>query len=108
MPNYILTAYDVENGLDKRLAAREAHFEYMHKLSEEGKVILGGAMLDESGKMIGSTLFLSMSKEELEAYKKDEPYLKQGVWGDVKIQEAKFGEFFLANIAEKYKKSEVA
>jgi uncharacterized protein len=106
MPNFILTAYDAPNSLDKRLATRDAHFEYMKKLSEAGKVILGGAMLDESGNMIGSTIFFSMTHQEMEDYKAKEPYIEAGVWADVKIQEAKVGEFFLTNIANRYNKQE--
>lgn len=108
MPSYILTAYDAPNSLDKRLATREAHLEYIKELSQAGKAILGGAVMDDKDQMIGSVIFFSMTKEEMEEYKQKEPYIIAGVWGEIKIQEAKFGDFFLANIADRYIKQATA
>lgn len=108
MPKYIVTAYDAPNSLDKRLATREAHIKYIKELSDNGKAIIGGAMKDDQQNMIGSVLFFDMSAEELEEYKTKEPYIKAGVWADIKIHETSFGDFFIANIADKYNKQQIA
>ncbi len=107
MPNYILIAKDAPNSFEKRIATREAHLDFIKELSKDGKALLGGAILDDAGKMDGSIIFFSMTQEEFEQYKKDEPYIQAGVWGDIKIQEAKYGEFFLENIAKNYAPQEL-
>lgn len=39
---YAIIASDVENSLDKRLAARPAHIERLQQLKAEGRVVLAG------------------------------------------------------------------
>ncbi|MCU9545349.1 YciI family protein, partial [Pseudomonas mosselii] len=39
---YAIIASDVENSLEKRLAARPAHIERLQQLKAEGRVVLAG------------------------------------------------------------------
>ena len=82
---YIITAYDGENMLEKRLEVRSMHLENMSKLN--GKVICAGGLLDEEGKMKGSAMVLEFEKEEdLKAYLDSEPYILEHVWEKIDIQ----------------------
>ncbi|KAJ3260823.1 hypothetical protein HK103_007386 [Boothiomyces macroporosus] len=72
---------DYPNAIEKRLAARPAHLERNAKAKETGFSLLGGAILNNEQQMIGSAvLFDAPSKEALEEYIKEDPYVKQKVW----------------------------
>ncbi|MDO3628107.1 YciI family protein [Mucilaginibacter sp. BT774] len=89
MKQYLVTAYDYtnEDSLQNRLNVRPCHLDGARELKENGNFILGGAMLNDEGKMIGSVMVLQFeTDEELEAWKKSEPYLTQKVWETVDIK----------------------
>ncbi|MBD2704092.1 hypothetical protein IC229_25830 [Spirosoma sp. BT702] len=86
---YVVHAYDYTDAdaLDRRMAARPSHFDYARQLKADGQFILGGALLDPEGKMIGSMLLLDMETEEqLDAYLKTDPYIVQGVWEKIDVK----------------------
>ena len=86
---YVVIAYDGTDGnaLNRRLAARPAHFEGVRQLKEQGSFIEGGAILDDSGKMIGSVMIVAFdSREELEDWLKVEPYVLGKVWQHMEIR----------------------
>lgn len=88
MGKYLIYALDGtdEQALGRRMAAREEHLRMVGELREAGNFIMGGAMLDDEGKMIGSTLLMEFaSRQELDAWLGKEPYLLQNVWVDVKV-----------------------
>jgi uncharacterized protein len=83
MNQYLITAFDGtdENALDRRMSIRPFHLEGAKKLKENGNFIIGGAMLNDEGKMIGSTMILQFENpEELQTWIDSEPYIQQGVW----------------------------
>ena len=57
---YLVIAYDGNDpeAPSRRQAAREAHLESVKLMKAAGTVIEGGALLDENGTMIGSTLYV--------------------------------------------------
>ncbi len=84
---YVIHAYDYPNSLDKRMAARSAHLDYARKLKASGQFILGGALLDEAGQMIGSMLMLTLdTDDQLQEYLRTDPYIVQGVWEKVDVK----------------------
>ena len=92
MKHYTLFALDFtdEGALERRMQAREKHLEGAKALKEEGKLIFAGAILDESGKMIGSNLILQFaSDDELEEWKSAEPYILEKVWERIEIRPLK-------------------
>ena len=101
MSHFILTAYDYtdEGALDRRMAARTEHFQYIDEIFAQGKVIMGGARLDDNGKMIGSTIVFEMTQAELDEYMQKEPYITQKVWEKVEVSEYKVGPRFLEMVA---------
>lgn len=86
---YVIHAYDYTdaNALERRMAARPAHFDYVRQLKAAGQFVLGGALLDADGRMIGSMLLLDLETEEqLTAYLKADPYIVQGVWEKIDVK----------------------
>lgn len=81
---FIIKAYDGEGMLEKRLDVRPRHLEGMNKLSDH--IICAGGLLDEEGKMKGSALIMEFdSRQELDEYIKNEPYVLEGVWEKIDI-----------------------
>ena len=72
MNQYLVTAYDYtdEGALKRRMDVRPHHLDGAKALKAKGNYVLGGAMLSEDGKMMGSTMILQFEDEEqLEAWK---------------------------------------
>ena len=81
---FIIKAYDGEGMLEKRMEVRPRHLEGMNKLSDH--IICAGGLLDEEGKMKGSALIMEFdSRQELDEYIKNEPYVLEGVWEKIDI-----------------------
>ena len=75
------------DALNRRMAVRPKHLEGVKKLKESGNFIIGGALLDDANKMIGSTMILQFETEaEFYAYLKNEPYVLGVVWGNTTIR----------------------
>ncbi len=88
MQQYQIQAFDAtdENALARRMEVRPLHFEYITKLKAAGNFIMGGAILNDEGQMIGSTLFLQFSThDELDQYFENEPYIEGKVWEQVRF-----------------------
>jgi len=89
MNQYLVTAYDHTNAdaLQHRLNIRPHHLDGALELKASGNFIIGGAMLNDEGKMIGSVMILQFeTEEELQAWQQSEPYITQGVWETVDIK----------------------
>ncbi len=89
MNQYLITGYDYtdDGALDRRMAVRPHHFDNAKLYKEKGNYITGGAILDDNGKMIGSAMVLQFeNEEELEAWKKGEPYITQKIWETVDVK----------------------
>lgn len=89
MNQYLITGYDYtdEGALDRRMAVRPHHFDNAKLYKEKGNYITGGAILDDNGKMIGSAMILQFeNEEELDAWKKGEPYITQKIWETVDVK----------------------
>ena len=82
---FIITAYDGADMLEKRLAVRARHLENMGKVN--GKVICAGGLLDSEGKMKGSALIMEFEdRAGLDAYLASEPYIAEHVWEKVTVE----------------------
>ena len=83
---FIIHAYDGTDAdaMDRRMAARPKHLAYAAQI--KGRVICGGGILDDEGRMIGSAMVFEFpSKEDFDEYLKNEPYIVEGVWKDIRI-----------------------
>lgn len=86
---YILMAYDGtdEGARDRRMSARPEHLEKIAVIKKAGKYILGGAILDDAGEMIGSVIVYDVpDRATLDEILKDEPYINNGVWKTIDIR----------------------
>ncbi len=82
---YIITAYDGEGMLEKRMEVRPRHLENMGKVN--GKVLCAGGLLDDEGKMKGSVLVMEFeTKEDLDQYLESEPYIIEKVWEKITVE----------------------
>ena len=86
---YVIHAYDHtdSDALARRMAVRPAHLDYVAQLKEKGQFILGGALLNPDGKMIGSMLLLDLETEDqLNDYLNTDPYIVQGIWDKIDVK----------------------
>ena len=89
MNQYLIIAKDGsdEQALERRMNARPAHFEGARELKTNENFIIGGAILDDNGNMIGSMMVVQFpSDKELKEWMDREPYLKMQVWQDVEVK----------------------
>ena len=70
----------------RRMAARAAHLENAAQLQAKGHLLVGGALLDDEGRMIGSACVAQFeTRAELEAWLRSDPYMTGNVWQDIQI-----------------------
>jgi uncharacterized protein YciI len=89
MNQYIVTGYDYtdEGALERRMAVRGHHLDGAKHLKENGNYVIGGALLNDDGKMIGSVMILQFETEEgLDAWKQGEIYITEKIWETVDIK----------------------
>jgi uncharacterized protein YciI len=95
MQQYIIYAWDGtdENALERRMNSRPAHFDGARQLKSNGNFILGGAMLDAQGKMIGSMMVVQFdTREQLQQWLDQEPYITGKVWERIDIRPFKVAD----------------
>ena len=89
---FVVTAIDFTDtdALARRMANREAHLASVRQMIADGQFLSGGAILDASEKMIGSTLHLEFpDRANLEQHIQSDPYITGKVWEHVDIKVAK-------------------
>ena len=85
-----------DKALDRRLAAREAHLAYGEKFQQQGKLLYATAILDGHDKMVGSIMILELdSRNELDSWLANEPYMLGDVWRDLEINKCRVGPTFV-------------
>jgi len=90
---YAIISQDVDNSLEKRLAARPAHLERLNQLKDEGRLVLAGphpAIDSEDPGPAGFSGSLVVAEfESLEAaqtWADQDPYLEAGVYAQVTVK----------------------
>ncbi|MBO7467431.1 MAG: hypothetical protein J6T94_07120 [Bacteroidaceae bacterium] len=82
---FVITAYDGEGKLAKRMEVRPRHLENMDRLGEH--IVCAGGLLDEEGKMKGSVLVVEFeNREEVDEYLANEPYVVEQVWEKIEVE----------------------
>lgn len=70
----------------RRRAVRPTHLEEIQSLVDAGNVLMGGAILDDAGTMVGSVILADFpSRGELDAWLDHDPYVTGGVWQHVEV-----------------------
>lgn len=88
MLQYVINAFDGSDAeaLDRRMTARPYHLECVRKLKEKGNFLIGGAILNESGQMIGSTMIVQFETETaFQDWFNNDPYSTMGVWQQIEV-----------------------
>lgn len=96
---FLLIAYDAtdDKAMDRRMAAREAHLANIAQYKAKGHMHMGAALLDEEGKMIGSTIIAEFSsRAEMEQWLASDPYITGKVWTKTEIIPCKIAPSFLS------------
>ena len=84
---YLITAHDGPDMLEKRMEVRPRHLENMERVKKTGSVVCAGGILDGKGRPVGSALVLDFaSRDLLDAYLAAEPYLTEKVWETVTVE----------------------
>lgn len=94
---FLVTAYDYKKGgLERRLASRNEHVKLGGRMKANGNYLMGIAILNKDGQMIGSVMILDYpSRKELNDWLKVEPYVLHKVWEKIEIKSCKVGPTFL-------------
>ncbi|OFC69324.1 YciI family protein [Alteromonas confluentis] len=90
---YMICATDVENSLEKRLAARPDHLSRLNALKDEGRLLIAGPFpaidSDDPGPagFTGSLVVAEFdSLETAKAWAEADPYVAAGVYADVVVK----------------------
>lgn len=91
MPLFVVSCTDQEGTVEKRLAIRPQHLVRLQKLNDEGRLIVAGAMPKEPDNpqagFYGSTIIVDFdSREALEEWLQEEPFLKEGVYAHIDVK----------------------
>ena len=91
MPLFVVTCTDNDGTVEKRLAVRPQHLERLQKLDDEGRLIVAGAMpkdpTNPQAGFYGSTIIVDFdSREALDAWLQEEPFLKAGVYRHIDVK----------------------
>ena len=82
---FIVKAYDGKGMLNKRMEVRPRHLEGIERIKEHA--ICAGGLLDDEGKMKGSVLIMEYdSREQLDEYLANEPYVQENVWQKIEVE----------------------
>jgi len=95
MQQYVIIAHDGtdDEALDRRMSVRQLHLAGARKLKEQNNFVLGGAMLNEEGKMSGSIMIVQFeTKEEFDHWYANEPYILGGVWKAIEVKPFKVAD----------------
>lgn len=95
MQQYIVQGWDAKDdkALERRMANRTAHFENARAWKQKNNYIMGAAMLDKDGKMIGSTMIVQFeTPEELQHWIDTEPYVTGKVWEKHEVYQARIAD----------------
>jgi len=86
---FLLIAFDGTDheAIERRMRARPGHLENVAVLKKRGEFLLGGAILDDDGKMIGSMIVYDFpDRALLDKCLENEPYIINGVWEKIDIR----------------------
>jgi len=72
---------------ERRQAARAEHLTNMRRLKATGNYIFGGAILNENGDMVGSTIVFDFpDRAAFDAWLKNDPYVTGNVWQQIEVE----------------------
>lgn len=92
MAHFVLYALDKPGREAARAEARSAHRARLRQHDHPVTVEIGGPLLDDSGRMIGTMLVIEAgAKADVEAFVAGDPYVTGDVYGSVAIHPYNWG-----------------
>lgn len=94
---FLVIAYDGKDNeaLERRLRARPAHIALGDEMRAAGTLLFATAILDDTGKMVGSMLVGDFpNRKALDGWLDIEPYVTGDVWEEIEIQRCQVGPSF--------------
>ena len=85
---YLIVAKDGtdDEAPERRRRVRPSHLISIQPLVEDGRVLVGGAILSEAGEMVGSMLLVEFpDRGALDAWIAADPYVTEGVWREIEV-----------------------
>jgi uncharacterized protein YciI len=95
---WLIIAYDGADAdaAERRQRHRPAHLEGAARLQAAGHLLMGGAILDDSGGMIGSAAIAQFdTRAELDEWLRTDPYVTGGVWQRIEVLPYRAAPHFL-------------
>ena len=89
MAQFMITAYDGNDSeaRARREAVRTAQLEELQPMVQRGEIVLGGAILDEYGAMIGSMVVVDLpDRAAVDAWLARDPYVTRNVWQRIDVK----------------------
>jgi uncharacterized protein YciI len=86
---FLIIAHDGtdEGALDRRMAVREAHLVGARAMKADGSMIVGGAILDDDGRMVGSSCIVEFpDRAAVDAWLATDPYVTGDVWRKIEVR----------------------
>lgn len=86
---YVVHAYDYTDSeaLNRRMAVRPAHLEGVKNLKATNNYVIGGALLNPEGQMIGSMMVVDFDTEEaMQNWLQNDPYVSGQVWEKIDVK----------------------
>ncbi|MCA1716723.1 MAG: YciI family protein [Actinobacteria bacterium] len=85
---FLVIAHDHtdDEALVRRLVVRERHLAAARRTIESGNMLIGGAILDDEGRMVGSMTVVSFpDRATFDEWLRNVPYMKNNVWERVEV-----------------------
>jgi uncharacterized protein YciI len=75
-----------EGAIERRQRTRPIHLASIDRLVEGGNILVGGAILNEAGDMVGSMLLVDFpDRSDVDAWLAADPYVTDGVWREIEV-----------------------
>ena len=86
MVTFFIVAKDAADALERRQKVRDQHLREIEPHVKAKRVLMGGAITDDEGKVIGSGLVAEFSSRELlDEFLQSDIYTREGVWESFEI-----------------------
>ena len=85
---FVIVARDApgEDTLQRRMSARLEHMDGVRGLKQSGRIIDGGALLDDRGDMCGSLILCDFpDRAALNAYLESEIFQRESIWETIEV-----------------------
>ena len=86
---YVVHAYDYTDSeaLTRRMAVRPDHLEGVKTLKANNNYVIGGALLNPEGQMVGSMMVVDFETEEtMQNWLQNDPYVTGRVWAKIDVK----------------------